>query len=350
MSLYGLVRPAIFTRTRKDPEVAHEKMLRLLQWVAQRDYAMRILEQVYRVNGLDEAVEHLGIKFPNRIGVSAGLDKNGEIVRQFAAMGWGFEEVGTVLPRPQAGRDRPRLFRLEEYEALINRMGFNSSGARRVRINLESANLPSLAMRVGISIGMMKETPLERAHEDYCAVLRILAMYGDYLVVNVSSPNTPELRRLLTLTYIRDLVRRVVMAERGAAGIYRRLPPRPVLVKLSPDSSQEEIGATVEASLEGGARGFIASNTTTNKSSVEKHLHGQEVGGLSGDPLFYNNLVLIKTVRRYAPTALLIASGGINSGRRANAAMQSGADLIQVYTGLVYRGPGLIKELRRAVV
>jgi dihydroorotate dehydrogenase len=283
--------------------------------------------------------ELLGLRFRNRVGLAAGWDKDAVALRGWAALGLGFAEVGTVTPEPQPGNPRPRLFRLADDRALINRMGFNNAGAVSLarRVMLARRHLPA-GFVVGVNIGRGRDTPPERAVDDYVAAARVVAPVADYLVVNVSSPNTPGLRDLQRP----DALRELVAAVDGMAGQAGRRPP--LLVKLSPDLETDEMDALVPPLLGAGAAGLVIANTTTRRPGLRSAAATEE-GGLSGAPLLAGMLDQVRRARELAgPGAAIVASGGIGSGADVAAAYEAGADLVQLWTGLVYEGPGLIGE------
>ncbi len=278
----------------------------------------------------DPALERsfFGLKFPNRIGLAAGLDKNAEALVGLFAMGFGFVEVGTVTPRPQPGNDRPRLFRVPEHHALINRMGFNNAGAHAMASRLYE--LPWRPAPIGVNIGKNKDTPNERAHEDYAACARVLAGLADYLVVNLSSPNTPGLRALQEP----ETLRRILQATRAEAG------GKPVLLKIAPDLEDEAVDAAVAVAISQGAAGIIATNTTIMRPFIHP-----EAGGLSGQPLFAKSTHVLSRCRGRLPA---IGVGGVFTPEDVKAKLEAGASLVQIYSGLIYEGPGLVKRLVRA--
>ena len=282
-----------------------------------------------------------GLAFPNRIGVAAGLDKNAVAVGGLARLGFGFVEVGTVTPRPQSGNPRPRLFRLTEDRALINRLGFNSLGMHAVAANLarlrRHARIP-----IGVNIGKNRDTPTQEAHRDYLACLAALHELADYVTINLSSPNTPGLRDLQAPASAAALVSSLVTErDRLASG-----RPLPLLVKVAPDLAPEDLDATAIAARDAGADGFVAVNTTLSRPASLRSRHASQSGGLSGRPLF---TLAVETVRRLraavGPEPLLIGVGGVADASAVEAMRAAGADLVQVYTQLVYRGPRLVREL-----
>jgi dihydroorotate dehydrogenase len=284
-------------------------------------------------------VELMGLRFRNRVGLAAGWDKDAVALRGWAALGFGFAEVGTVTPLPQAGNPRPRLFRLAPDEALVNRMGFNNAGAVSLarRVMLARRHLPRDFV-VGVNIGRGRETPSERAVDDYLAAARVVAPVADFLVVNVSSPNTPGLRDLQRPDTLAELVGALLDAGRAGGS------PRPLLVKLSPDLDGRDLDAIVPALLAAGAAGMVVANTTTRREGLRSAEAGEE-GGLSGAPLRDRMLELVRRARQLGGReAVIIGSGGIASAADVAAAHEAGADLVQLWTGLVYRGPGLVGE------
>jgi dihydroorotate dehydrogenase len=305
----------------------------------------------------DSLHQHLlGLDFKNPVGLGAGLDKQGTAVPAWGALGFGFAEIGTVTPRPQPGNPKPRLFRLPADQAVINRFGFNSEGASAVVRNLAATGSAKIVhdggppeggpyMRLGINVGKNKETPNEAAADDYVASIEALHRFADYFVVNVSSPNTAGLRALQDQASLRPLLEKCVAAARRASG---RLIP--VLVKVSPDMTDDDLVRSVDAALEGGALGVIATNTTLSRDGLRELQHVGEAGGLSGMPLRQrsNNAcrVLHRHLQRRVP---IIGVGGIFTPDDAYQRIRSGAALIQVYTALIYEGPGLVSRLVRGL-
>ncbi|WP_134773841.1 quinone-dependent dihydroorotate dehydrogenase [Ornithinimicrobium flavum] len=285
----------------------------------------------------DGAVDLLGLRFPHRVGLAAGMDKDGRAVATWSALGLGHVELGTVTPRPQPGNPRPRLVRLPASRAVINRMGFNNEGVEALAGRLRAARRAGLVrIPVGVSIGKNKDTPVERAVEDYRTCVRALDGLADYLAVNVSSPNTPGLRSLQDAGPLAELIGEVV---RSAAGV-------PVLVKLAPDLGDEALEEAVGVALGSGASGFVATNTTLSREGVhpaERVRAEAETGGLSGAPLTLRARDVVRRVRRLTD-APLVGVGGVMTGADARALVDAGADLVQLYTGLVYAGPALVGE------
>jgi dihydroorotate dehydrogenase len=357
--LYPLLRPLLF---RLEPERAHALSIAALRLVGAvpplRALQRRLLPRV------EDPVEARGLLFPNRVGLAAGYDKDARALSGLAALGFGHLEIGTVTPRPQPGNLRPRVFRLAEERSVINRLGFPSQGAERVAARLRRR---PAGVVVGVNIGKQRDTPIERAGEDYLALLGTFAPLADYLTVNVSSPNTPGLRRLETADELARLLaplvrRRDELAplrsdggradeagdEEPASGAPRR--PLPLLVKLSPDLAAEELDAAVDAALAAGVDGIVATNTTLSRAGA-RSVHAGEAGGLSGALLMAASTAALERVaRRVAGRALVIAAGGVLTGADARRKRDAGADLVQLYSGLVFRGPGLVREAARALV
>ena len=277
-----------------------------------------------------------GLKFPNPIGLAAGLDKNGVALPAWAALGFGFIEIGTVTAKAQPGNPKPRIFRLPEQQALINRLGFNNDGADAIAQRLaalrESGRWP--AVPVGINIGKSRATPLEQATDDYLYSFRMLRDFADYITLNISSPNTPGLRELQEPEKLSELLH-AIGKEAGTA-------PKPLVVKISPDLSGAELKAILAVCEENGVSGIIATNTTLDHSSIPPQL--DQAGGLSGAPLRDKSTALVREIAARS-TIPVIASGGIFDAESAREKFQAGAQLIQLYTGLVYRGPQLLREI-----
>jgi dihydroorotate dehydrogenase len=279
-----------------------------------------------------------GLRFPNPVGLAAGMDKGQVVVPAWFRLGFGFVEIGTVTPRPQKGNPRPRLFRLAEESALINRMGFNNPGAERVARRL--ARLPRQPGPVGVNVGRNKDTPNERAADDYVAAFRALAPYAQLASINVSSPNTPGLRALQA--ELGTLVAEVVESRNA---LRRRIP---VLVKLSPDEPDDRLIGMAQTAQAAGADGIIATNTTIDRSGVRGHPRAAEQGGLSGAPLRERALHVCRLLYRNVSVPI-VGVGGIFTAEDAYARIRAGASLIQIYTALVYEGPGLPRRISRGL-
>lgn len=311
---------------------------------------LRGLRMAGRLGGVGRphgtAVELAGLKFSNRVGLAAGFDKNGEAVVGLSRLGFGFIEIGGVTPLAQPGNPKPRLYRLASYGAVINRMGFNNDGVEHIRLRLEQ--MPKIEPTLlGINLGINRDTPIEEAASDYRRCMRSLHEFADYFTINISSPNTPRLRELHFGRQL-DATLKSVLTERDQ--LVRNFGHRlPVLVKVSPDLDITTTRELAQRVREAGCDGLIATNTTTDRSSIQHRLADQE-GGLSGQPLLERSLRTVGNIRAAVGSDFpIIGVGGISSGADANAMRDAGADLIQVYTALVYRGPGLVKELVNAI-
>ena len=324
------VRPLLFSL---DPEIAHHLAIALLQKASYFDPALRVLKS-FQPSSKRKTL--FGLDFPNPIGLAAGLDKNGVALPAWAALGFGFMEIGTVTAQAQPGNPKPRIFRLPEQQALINRLGFNNDGAdaiaHRLRALRKSGRWPTVP--VGINIGKSRVTPLEQATDDYLYSFRRLRDFADYVTLNISSPNTPGLRELQEPEKLSELLCAISNEARTA--------PKPLVVKISPDLSGAELKAVLAVCEENGASGIIATNTTLDHCSIPSQL--DEAGGLSGAPLRDKSTTLVREIAARS-TIPVIASGGIFDAQSAREKFQAGAELIQLYTGFVYRGPGLIREI-----
>ena len=287
----------------------------------------------------------MGLNFPNRVGLAAGFDKDGIAVAGAARLGFGFIETGTVTPRPQPGNPKPRLFRLPEDAALVNRMGFNNAGAAALTANLRHQRR-RLAIPLGVNIGKNRDTPLTAATDDYAACLAAVYDVADYVVVNVSSPNTAGLRSLQAPAATKALVEALVRQRDDLAQRRPNAPRRPLLLKLAPDLTGEDQVATAMTAIAAGADGLVAVNTTLTRAPTLRSPQAAQAGGLSGQPLFPATLAAVQRLRAaIGPEPTLIAVGGVASAADAQALREAGADLVQVYSALVYQGPGLIRTL-----
>jgi dihydroorotate dehydrogenase len=335
--LYRAVRPLLFAL---DPETAHSLSLDCLDVLTRLGAASLLAGPVPRL-----PVRVMGLDFPNPVGLAAGLDKNGEHIDGLAALGFGFIEVGAVTPRPQAGNPRPRVFRLPEAEALINRLGFNSRGVDAVAENIRRSRSGRI---LGVNVGRNADTPNERAHEDYVACLRKVYPYASFVTANVSSPNTKNLRDLQRAGEL-DAFLAALAAERDRlAGQHGRRVP--LAVKVSPDLDDAGIEAVADRVAARGIDAVIATNTTVSREGVEHLPAGREQGGLSGAPLKARATAAVAKFRRSLPSSTaIIGVGGIASAADAREKLDAGAALVQLYTALVYRGPGLVGEIVRGL-
>ncbi|MBB3229376.1 quinone-dependent dihydroorotate dehydrogenase [Halomonas stenophila] len=334
--MYSLARSLLF---RLDAEKAHSVALSAL------DLAERLGLSGRLAGGrVEDPVELMGLRFPNRVGLAAGLDKNADHLDALGALGFGFVEVGTVTPRPQDGNPRPRLFRLSEAGAIINRMGFNNAGVDHLVERVRRSRYDGV---IGINIGKNLTTPVERAVDDYLLCLRKVHAHAHYITVNISSPNTPGLRNLQFGEHLDQLLG----ALREEASRLDREGGRrvPLAVKIAPDMDAEEV-RLVAASLEAnGIDAVIATNTTISREAVAGLPGADEEGGLSGRPVFELSNRVIRELRRHLPSMPVIGVGGIDSGQAALAKVEAGADLVQLYSGFIYRGPALVGECARAL-
>jgi dihydroorotate dehydrogenase len=335
--MYGLARPLLFSL---DPERAHELTLAGLQ----QAYELGVLAPE-RSRNPAESVRVMGLDFPNRVGLAAGMDKNAAHIDALGALGFGFVEVGTVTPKAQPGNPKPRIFRLPRAQALINRLGFNNQGLEAFVSNVRRARFGGV---LGINIGKNAATPLGNALDDYLVGLRAAYPLAGYVTVNISSPNTQGLRELQHAQELRALLE-PLLRERDRLGAMhaRRVP---VAVKIAPDLSREDVQRIADTLVQLGVDAVIATNTTLARDAVQGEVHGDEAGGLSGRPLFAMSTRVVSWLAQHLAGALpIIAVGGILSGRDALEKVQAGASLVQVYTGLVYRGPALVAECREAL-
>jgi dihydroorotate dehydrogenase len=343
------VRPLLFSAYGGDAERVHEATLRAIATVGRVPPARAGLAALCARH--QTPVTAAGIEFPGVVGLAAGMDKNGIAVRSWGALGFGHVELGTVTAYAQPGNDRPRLFRLPQSRALVNRMGFNNRGAAALAVRLRVAGVARgnrrVGIPVGVSIGKTKVTPLAEASRDYLTSLRLLAPYADYVAVNVSSPNTPGLRSLQDANTLADLLDALVAeAQKLAEGG----PPLPILVKLAPDLTEDALEQALDVAVRAGAAGLIATNTTLGRDGLhpEDLDLGQEAGGLSGAPLTARARAVVGFLA--ARTTLpVIGVGGILTRDDGQAMLDAGARLLQVYTGYVYGGPGLVADLNRLV-
>jgi len=299
------------------------------------------LNLLYKQTIANKPVEVMGINFPNPVGLAAGLDKNGECIKAFEALGFGFVEVGTVTPRPQPGNDKPRIFRLPEANAIINRMGFNNKGVDYLVDQVIKAKYRGV---LGINIGKNKDTPDESAKDDYIHCMRKVYDYATYIAVNISSPNTPGLRSLQYGDALNELLSALKTEQTALAEQYGKYVP--VAVKIAPDLNAEEIKSIAECLIANNIDGVIATNTTLARDKVSHLPFGNEQGGLSGAPVKEKSTEVIQLLAKALDNKLpIIGVGGIASGADAQEKFSAGAKLVQVYTGFIYQGPELIKEI-----
>ena len=327
--LYSLARPLLFSLA---PERAHELTLSLLK----SSHAMGMMRQ----NVASKPVTCMGIEFPNPVGLAAGLDKNGAYIDALASQGFGFIEIGTITPRPQPGNPEPRLFRLPKAKAIINRMGFNNEGVDKLIENVKAAKFKGV---LGINIGKNADTPVENAVDDYLICLEKVYNYASYITVNISSPNTKNLRSLQSGDALTELLetlknRQLELAQENQHYV-------PLVLKVAPDLEAEDIAFIAQQLLQFKIDGLIVTNTTLSREGVEGLEYAEEAGGLSGAPVFEKSTACLKAFADVLQGQIpLIGVGGILSGADAAAKKQAGASLVQVYSGLIYTGPTLVKD------
>lgn len=335
MNFYKIARSLLF---KLDAEKAHDVSingLRALQSLG--------LTPLLEPNLKNNPINIMGLNFPNRIGLAAGLDKSGQCINGFGSMGFGFVEVGTITPKPQSGNPKPRLFRLKEHNAIINRMGFNNPGIENAIDNIIKSSKGYSGI-VGVNIGKNKITPNAEALDDYMKGLRSFYNIADYIAVNVSSPNTSGLRELQSPEYARKLISPLMKERDLLSHQYEKIVP--IAVKLDPDMQQDQIMALAELFLELKIDAVIATNTTVSRDKVHNHNLSQELGGLSGKPLHSQSNDAIHNFKNSLNDEIpIIGVGGILSKKDAEEKIEAGAKLLQIYTGLIYKGPALIREL-----
>jgi dihydroorotate dehydrogenase len=337
---YSLARPFLFGL---DAETAHELTMDSLARTQGTPLAW-----AYCAGLVEDPVEVAGLKFPNRIGLAAGLDKNARCIDGLGAMGFGFVEVGTVTPLPQPGNPKPRMFRLREADALINRLGFNNDGLQAFVANVKRSSFRGKGRILGLNIGKNAATPIEDATRDYLLGLEGVYPHADYVTVNISSPNTKNLRALQSDEALDALLGAIAVRREELAQQHGRRVP--VFVKIAPDLDEAQVEVIAATLKRHGMDGVIATNTTISREAVKGLPHAEEAGGLSGRPVFEASNRVIRLLRAAIGTGFpIVGVGGVMSGADAAAKIEAGADLVQVYTGLIYRGPALVTEAARAV-
>lgn len=338
--LYTLARPLLFSL---DPEAAHNLTLPSLKRAA----TCGLTSFIARPQPDPRTV--MGITFPNPVGLAAGLDKDGAYIDGLAALGFGFIEVGTVTPRAQLGNPQPRMFRLPRANAIINRMGFNNGGVDAFVANVQSSKFYQEKQGIlGLNIGKNADTPIERAADDYLHCLEKVYPFASYVTVNISSPNTKNLRQLQGGSELDALLSHLKDAQKRLADQHGRYVP--IALKIAPDIDSEQIRIIASTLAHHKMDGVIATNTTITRNAVQGMPHAEETGGLSGGPVFELSNTVIRALKAELGDALpIIGVGGILSGKDAQAKITAGASLVQLYTGLIYRGPGLVKECAAAL-
>lgn len=335
--MYALARSLLF---RLDPETAHGVSLSALDTL----HRLGLSSVLAAGSQGDDPVEVMGLRFPNRVGLAAGLDKNADHLDALGALGFGFVEVGTVTPRPQQGNPRPRLFRLPEKGAIINRMGFNNAGVDHLVANVRRSRYAGV---IGINIGKNLTTPVEQAVDDYLTCLTRVHAHAHYITVNISSPNTPGLRNLQFGEHLDGLLG--ALREEGLRLDRNSGRKVPLAVKIAPDMTADEVALVAQALTANGIDAVIATNTTVSREAVAGLPHADEQGGLSGVPVFAASNQVIRELRRQLPSMPIIGVGGIDSGEAAVTKREAGADLVQLYSGFIYRGPALVDECVQAL-
>lgn len=327
--LYSLARPLLFSLA---PERAHELTLSLLKSV----HRLGMMRQSIA----SKPVTCMGIEFPNPVGLAAGLDKNGAYIDALAGLGFGFIEIGTITPRPQIGNPHPRLFRLPEAKAIINRMGFNNDGVDQLIENVKAAKFKGI---LGINIGKNADTPVEQAVDDYLICLEKVYNYASYITVNISSPNTKNLRSLQSGDALTELLETLKKRQLELAEEHQHYVP--LVLKVAPDLSPEDVHFIAKQLIQFKIDGLIVTNTTLSREGVENLPHADEAGGLSGAPVFEKSTACLAEFSKVLQSQIpLIGVGGILAGEQAVAKQNAGAKLVQIYSGLIYTGPALIKD------
>ncbi len=341
---YALARSILFSM---DAEKAHELTLHALAKTQGSP-----LQGLWSCSRVDDPVELAGLKFPNRIGLAAGLDKNARCIDALGALGFGFVEVGTVTPKAQPGNPKPRMFRLPQANALINRLGFNNDGLEAFIDNVQRARFrertQGLPMLLGLNIGKNAATPIENATSDYLTCLDGVYPHADYVTVNISSPNTKNLRALQSDEALDQLLS--ALATRRAELQARHARRVPMFLKIAPDLDDAQIGVIAATLLRHGIDGVVATNTTLSRDAVQGLAHAEEAGGLSGSPVLEMSNRVIRQLRAaLGPKYPIIGVGGVMSAQDAVSKLEAGADVVQIYTGLIYRGPELVRDAARAL-
>lgn len=333
--LYQILRPIFFAL---EPEQAHEWGLHALS-LANRLGLLRH----YSSDIPAKPVDVMGIRFPSRVGLAAGLDKNGDYVAALGALGFGFVEIGTITPRPQPGNPKPRLFRIPEKQAIINRMGFNNKGVDYLVEQVKSTQFNGI---LGINIGKNFDTPMEKAADDYLLCLDKVYEHANYVTINISSPNTKNLRELQQETALKSLLDCLKTRQGELQQIHSKYVP--LVVKIAPDMEDEQLAMVAKQILETQIDGIIATNTTVSRDKVKGDKHAEEQGGLSGAPLLDQSTHVVKVLHQQLQGKIpIIAAGGIMSGLDAKEKIEAGASLVQIYTGLIYQGPELVKHIKQ---
>lgn len=328
--MYSIIRPCLF---KMDAEKAHRMALSVLKYVPKNCFPQPA----------KNPIKILGMNFDHPVGLAAGLDKNGDYLNALAKLGFSFIEVGTVTPKPQSGNPLPRLFRLPEQRAIINRMGFNNHGVEILVSNIKQSHYRGI---LGINIGKNRDTALNNAIDDYLFCMRAVYSYASYITINISSPNTPDLRQLQKGVYFSSLLEGLQREQRKLSDVHQRHVP--FVIKISPDEEEETLKEMTEAMLHYGIEGIIATNTTSRKEYFTDLSKVMKQGGLSGEPLCHLSTKCLRLLKSYVGKEIaLIAVGGVHDLASAQEKIDAGASLIQLYTGLIYEGPNLITSLAK---
>ncbi|TCP69604.1 quinone-dependent dihydroorotate dehydrogenase [Baia soyae] len=342
--MYPIMKKVLF---RMDPEVAHEWTVRSLQTLQRMSYLAKTIQQKWEVKHPSLSSQVVGVSFPNPVGLAAGFDKHANVYPALAHLGFGFVEVGTLTPRPQSGNDRPRLFRLPEDQAIINRMGFNNHGVEDAVRSFQTLSRPTIP--IGINLGKNKNTPNEQASQDYIIGLQTLYLYGDYFVINISSPNTQGLRDLQEANALKKLLTDILQTRDHC--IQSHQVKKPIFLKIAPDLTEEQLTEIIEIVLHTNIDGMIATNTTLSREGLQNQVSSHETGGLSGRPLTSRSTEWISQIYRITQGKLpIIGVGGIFTAEDAYAKIRAGASLVQIYTGMIYQGPAVVKQINQGLV
>jgi dihydroorotate dehydrogenase len=337
---YSLARPFLFGL---DAETAHDLTLESIARLQHTPFAL-----AWRAPFVEDPIELAGLRFPNRVGLAAGLDKNARCIDGLGAMGFGFVEVGTVTPKPQPGNPKPRIFRLPQANALINRLGFNNDGLDAFIANVQRSRFRQSGRILGLNIGKNAATPIESATNDYLIGLSGVYPHADYVTVNISSPNTKNLRALQSDEALDALLG--ALAERREQLAREHARRVPLFVKIAPDLDGAQVDVLAATLKRHGMDGVIATNTTVSREAVKGLAHAEETGGLSGSPVLgASNRVIAQLRAALGSTYPIVGVGGVLSGEDALTKIRAGADVVQIYTGLIYKGPALVTECSRAI-
>ncbi len=335
--MYALLKPFLFSL---DAETGHNLTLAILSKVSRSRLLCASFSRSLKMEKAGTPTNVMGLTFPNDIGLAAGLDKHANAINAFAAMGFGFLEVGTVTPEPQSGNPKPRMFRLKEHQAIINRMGFNSVGLNQFLINIKHRRT---SIPIGINLGKNATTPIKNAVNDYLIGMQRVYEYADYLTINISSPNTKNLRELQQDEALDKLLGAIKTKQQALIEQHNKTVP--LAVKIAPDLNDEQIQSIADLSKRHGFDAIIATNTTLARPAIAGHKHENEAGGLSGMPMReMSDKVVIKLCKKLDSSVELIGAGGVMSSEDAQTKRRCGANLVQLYTGFIYRGPKLISE------